>query len=242
MKFNEALRRSNIDLRVFSDLITDSVIHQYPEVGANKNLEETEFHQAMIVNADSMGYIFDINDDRPERIVKTMFTALATFLSVRKTSKADEAVMIEIQDVDGLFKLGAIVEYNINEENPDEPGNFSYTMTFNKEDIVDLEKRKTVRKYFSSDETFKSIMDKAAYDIGGFAFDREIFIYDACRVTVDTLLQILDHEAVEGQVVDIVEPGYFTASVAVNNGEKEFSITPDGHMKAIVKSDVMLGD
>ena len=171
-----------------------------------------------------------------------MFTALATFLSVRKTSKADEAVMIEIQDVDGLFKLGAIVEYNINEENPDEPGNFSYTMTFNKEDIVDLEKRKTVRKYFSSDETFKSIMDKAAYDIGGFAFDREIFIYDACRVTVDTLLQILDHEAVEGQVVDIVEPGYFTASVAVNNGEKEFSITPDGHMKAIVKSDVMLGD
>ena len=57
---------------------------------------------------------------------------------------------------------------------------------------------------------------------------------------MDSILQCLDHEAIPGQVVEIEMPGYFTASVAVENDEKVFSIVPDGHMKALIKSDVHL--
>ena len=71
-------------------------------------------------------------------------------------------------------------------------------------------------------------------------FERETYIYDACNIIIDSILQTLDHEAIEGQVVDIEMNGYFTASVAIENGEKIFSITPDGHMKALIKSDVAL--
>ena len=210
-------------------------------LGANKAYEDTEFHQALIVNADSIGYTFDNNDDRPERIVKTFFAGVSTYLSKRKVSKADECVALVLQDLSGQFKFAGIVEYFPN-ENPDEPGNWSYTMTLNEADLEDLEKRKTVKKYLVGDDAFKSIMDKVSYDVGGFVFERDTFIYDACLLVIDTIIQVLDHEAKEGTVVDVEMPGYFVASVAVENGEKVFSITPDGHMKALVKSDIELDD
>ena len=47
-------------------------------------------------------------------------------------------------------------------------------------------------------------------------------------------------EAKEGEIVDVEMPGYFKASVAVENGKKIFSIVPDGHMKQLVKSDIDL--
>lgn len=211
-------------------------------LGATKAYEDTEFHQALIVNADSIGYTFDSNDDRPERIVKTFFAGVSTYLTKRKVSKADECVALILQDTAGNFKFGAVVEYVPNEENPDEPGNWSYTMTFYEDDISDLEKRKTVKKFLVGDDAFKSIMDKVSYDVGGFVFERDTFIYDACLLVVDTILQVLDHEAKEGQTVDVEMPGYFVASVAVENGEKVFSVVPDGHMKAIIKSDIELDD
>lgn len=214
----------------------------YQAAGANKSYEETEFHQALIVNADSLGYTFDNNDDRPERIVKTFFAAISSYLSKRKVSKEDEAVALVLQDTAGNFKFAGIVEYFINAENPDEPGNWSYTMTLNEEDLTDLEKRKAVKKYLVGDDIFRNIMDKVSYDVGGFVFERDSYIYDTCLLVVDTIVQVLDHEAKEGQVVDIEMPGYFVASVAVENGEKVFSVTPDGHMKALVKSDIDLDE
>lgn len=207
---------------------------------AAKSYEDTELHQAMVVNADSIGFMFDNNDDRPERIIKSFFAAVATFLSKRKVSKTDEATAFVVQDINGVFKFAAFVEYHANEANPDEPGNWSYATTFREEDLQDLEKRKTVKKFLAGDPTFKQIFDKVSYDVGGFVFERETFMYDACNLVIDSLVQTLDHEAKEGEVVDVEMPGYFTASVGVENGEKVFSITPDGHMKALIKSDIQL--
>lgn len=208
---------------------------------ANKSYEDSELRQAFIVNANSVGYTFG-DDDRPERVIKAFFTGVSAYLSKRKISKADEAVALVLTDVSGLFKFAGIVEYHENTENPDEPGNWSYVMTLNEDDLIDLEKRKTVKKLLFGDDAFKSVFDKAAYDIAGIVFEHERFIYDACLLVVDSIVQVLDHEATEGQVVDIEMPGYFVASVAVENGEKVFSLTPDGHMKELIKSDVALED
>lgn len=210
--------------------------------GANKSYENTEFHQALIINADSIGYSFDNNDDRPERIVKTFFAGVSSYLSKRKVSKEDECVALILQDTSANFKFGAVVEYQPNKNNPEEPGNWNYWFTLNEEDIMDLEKVKSVKKYLVGDDAFKSIMDKVAYDVGGFVFEREAFIYDACILVVDTIVQVLDHEAKEGEKVEIEMPGYFIGQVAIENGEKIFGILPDDHMKKLIKSDIDLED
>ena len=216
-------------------------IRQHMESVANKSFEETEMKQTLVINADSMGYALD-TDDRPERLIKTVITSFAVYLSHRKVSKADEATALVLQDINGNFKFASIVEYHINESNPDEPGNWSFVMTFNKDDLEDLEKRKTVKKYLVGDDTFRRVIDKCGYDVGGLQFERDTFYHDSCIIVIDTLTQVLDHEAKEGEVVDIEMPGYFTMSVAVENGTKIFSITPDGQLKALIKSDVALDD
>lgn len=209
------------------------------EIGANKNMEETEMHQAFIVNADSAGYTFG-NDDRPERIIKAFFASTSAYLSKVKVSKADEAVALILTDVSGVFKFASIVEYHENKENPDEPGNWSYVMTLNEDDIADLEKRKVVKKLLYSGQDFKAVFDKVAYDVACIEFQHEHYMYDACLLVIDTLVQVLDREAKDGEVVDIELPGYFTASVSVEGGEKVFAVTPDGHQKEIIKNDIAL--
>lgn len=209
------------------------------DIGVNKSYQDTQLKQAFIINAGSIGYSFG-DDDRPERVMKAFFTGVSAYLSKRKVSKSDEAVALVLTDTSGIFKFAAIVEYHENTENPDEPGNWSYTMTVREDDLIDLEKRKSVKRLLFGDDAFRSVFDKAAYDIAGITFKHDSYMYDACLLVIDTIVQVLDTEAKEGEVVDIEMPGYFVASVAVENGEKVFSITPDGHMKALIKSDAAL--
>ena len=208
---------------------------------ANKNYEDTQMKQAFVINANSLGYTYG-DDDRPLRVMKAFFTAVSAYLSKNKIAKTDEATALVLTDTAGNFKFGAIVQYHENAENPDEPGNWSYTMTLNEEDLQDLERTKTVKKLLVGDMAFQSTMDKAAYDVAGIMFKHDSYIFDACTLCIETIIQVLDAEAKPNEVVDIEMPGYFVASVAIENGEKVFSIVPDGHMKSIIKEDVALED
>lgn len=211
----------------------------FEKLGAAKTYEETEMHQAFVVNANSAGYTFG-DDDRPERIVKAFFASTSAYLSKVKVSKADEAVALVLVDTAGNFKFAGIVEYHENKENPDEPGNWSYVMTFDSNTLDAIEKNKSLKKFLYSSEAFSAVFDKVAYDVAAIQFQHQTYMFDACSLVIDTLLQVLDREAKEGEIVDIELPGYFTASVSVEDGEKVFAITPDGHMKQIIKDDTAL--
>ena len=100
-----------------------------------------------------------------------------------------------------------------------------------------IEKDRTLKKLLYSSDAFKAVFDKVAYDVAGIQFQHQTYMFDACMLVVDTLLQVLDREAKEGETVDIELPGYFKASVAIEDGEKVFAVTPDGHMKQIIKDD-----
>lgn len=207
--------------------------------GAEKSYEETEMHQAFVVNANSLGYTFG-DDDRPERIVKAFFAATAAYLSKVKVSKADEAVALILNDVAGNFKFAGIVEYHENKENPDEPGNWSFTLTFEEKTLEILEKNKMVKKLLYSSDAFKAVFDKVSYDVAGIQFEHQTYMLDACLLVVDTLIQVLDREAKDGEIVDIELVGYFVASVSVEDNEKIFAVTPDGYLKQIIKDDTAL--
>jgi len=215
------------------------VIGLFADNGAAKTMEETEMHQAFVVNANSMGYTFG-DDDRPERITKAFFASVSYFLSKQKVKKQDEATALILTDVAGNFKFAAIVQYHENEDNPDEPGNWSYVMSFDPKSVENLEKSKSVKKLLFSSSEFTSIFDKVGYDVAAIQFNHSSYIFDACLLVVDTLLQVLDREAKEDEVVEIELPGYFTAAVAVEDGEKVYSLTPDGHMKEVIKDDTAL--
>lgn len=206
---------------------------------ANKSLEETEYNNTFVVNGSSMGYTFG-DDDRPERILKSIISSTSVFLSDHKTVDENTATALVLTDTAGNFKFAAIVEYHANENNSDEPGNWSYVMTFNEKDLSELESKKKVNKLLYGDTAFQSICDKVSYDVAAISFQQDHFMYDACLLLFDTIHDVLDAEAKEGEVVDIEIPGYITASVAVENDKKVFSIVPDGHQKNLIKDDSKL--
>lgn len=200
-----------------------------------KLYSETEAHAAFIVNADSLGYSFG-DDDTPERIVKSFFAATAAYLSKVKVSKADEATALILTNEAGIFKFAGIVEYH---QGNDDTNNWSFTMTFNEEDINNIEKKKKVNKHLYTTDAFKITFDTIAYDVGSIQFKHESYIYPGCLLVIDTIVQILDRES-NTDSIDIEFPGYFIASCGIENGEKVMSITPDGHLKEIIKSDIAL--
>lgn len=207
-------------------------------IGANKNFDETQMKQTYTVNLSAIGYKFR-EDDIPERLIKTFFASISTFLGLVKTTNANEASALVFSDISNNFKMAGIVEYHEN-DNADEPGNFTYTMTFNEDDLVDLEKEKVVKKYNCGDNQFITVFEKVAYDVGGIEMQHSTYIFNTCIIMIDTFVQILDAEAKEGETVDVVIPGYATLSVETQGDEKFFAVTPDGAMKALIKSDIAL--
>lgn len=206
---------------------------------AAKALTETEYHQAFIVNATSDGYAFG-DDDRPERLIKAFFAATAAYLSKKKVSKVDEAAALVLTDMSGAFQFGSVVQYHYNKDNPDEPGNWTYVQTFDQDDIDEIEKEVTVKKYLYSSDEFKVIFDKISYDIAGIQFQHSDYMYTCCLLLINTIKQVLDREAKDKEVVEIELKGYFKAAVGIENSVKVFSITPADHMKEVIKDDVAL--
>lgn len=207
--------------------------------GAGKTFEETELSQAYTVNINNQGYAFG-GDDIPERMFKSFIAATSVYLGKVKVSDPNVATALVLTDVSGNFKFAGIVEYHENEENKDEPGNWSYVLTLNEEDLTDLENTKEVKKYLYGDSAFITILDKVAYDVGGIEFQKDSYMYSCIEILIDTLVQVLDAEAVANDTVDIELKGYATFSVSVENDEKVFAVTPDGAMKALIKDDSAL--
>ena len=207
--------------------------------GAAKTFEETQMYQQYIVNCDTNGYAFG-GDDIPERMLKSFIAATSVYLGKVKVSDPNVAAALVLTDESGNFEFAGIVEYHENEENKDEPGNWSYVLTLNEEDLTDLENTKEVKKYLYGDDAFKVILDKVAYDIGGIEFQKDSFMYACCKILVETIVQVLDAEAVANDTVDIELKGYVTFSVSVEGDEKVYAVTPDGAMKKLIKDDAAL--
>lgn len=207
-------------------------------VMANKLMEETNMVQQFVVNANAEAYSF-ADPDVAEGIFRGFFTAVSTYLSRNKVADPEQAVALVLTDVSGKFMFAGIVQYTAN-ENPDEPGNWNYTMTFNEDDLNAISNKRALKKLLFGDMAFSKVFKDVCYDVGPIEFYKETYFYDAYLILVNTVKGTLDGEAKDGEVVDIEMPGYFVASVEVKNGEKVISITPDGAMKEIIKADDIL--
>lgn len=165
-------------------------------------------------------YMFDI-----------LITSMSDFLGLtkNKTNKTSLA----IKDLKGNLLLAGIVAYHPNEDE-EMPGNWSYEMTFNEDDIKDT------NIYLASDPQFKTVYGRVAYDLHGIEIPNAMHLQPLMNSTASTLKDWLDANAKEGEEVSVTLAGYFVASVEIEKGEKVFSIVPDGAMKRLIKDDSAL--
>ncbi len=159
----------------------------------------------------------------------SLFMAVSDFLGLVKSKDVKTALVVS--DLKGNFKFGAIVAYHAN-ENEEIPGNWSFEFTLNEEDVP-----KDAKVYSHIDTQFLRVLATTAKDLHSFRFTSAELVPEIMVLTIDTLKSWLDLNATDGEEKVIEMPGFFTASVAIENGEKIFSITPDGNLKRLVKGD-----
>lgn len=164
-------------------------------------------------------------------IYDTTVMAISDFLSQSKSKENKTA--LAIKDMKGNLVVAGIVTYHKN-ENEEMPGNWSYEFTFNEEDL------KGCNVKLSTDPHFQRVFAKTLNRLFGVEFNDILAMQPCVEEGINVLKQWLDVNAKENEEVSVEQPGYFVASVSIENGEKVFAIVPDGAMKRLIKDDSAL--
>lgn len=173
-------------------------------------------------------------DSRTADMYRVLFTSIADTLKYHEAKDA-KRIGMSIKDDKGHMKLGAILNFRAPEEGSDEDsGNWYLEMTFDPEDMKDLDV-----DVDNHTEVFVTCASKNAYDIANGRFRTTEMMFDVFNTAIDTLKDYLDQNVDMGEV-EVTLRGIFTASAAVEDGKKIMSIVPGEIIKQIIKNDAAL--
>ena len=131
------------------------------------------------------------------------------------------------------FIAAAIIEFF--EGNKDEIGNWSYTWTFNEEDIPE-----NARKITPYDQEFLSFFRTSAYNKYGMIFDAPDYAGVMFGYLLSVIKKYLLDNASEAEEWGVKLDGVIQFRVVVEDGEKLLSAEADGEIKQIVKDDAAI--
>ena len=199
-----------------------------------KDMNDTEMHNAFIVNANIKGYAFG-DDQRPERLIQSFFLAVAKMLHYKKVQDPKKAVAVILTDYSDDFKFAGVVHYNENSEGST-ADNWEVSLMLTKEEYADVKSEyEEVIEYKCNDNTFAQVFIDVAYDIGRVEFYGQ-YTFDAALIVVDSLVQVLDRESSDGPV-EIKCGNYLIAGAQIENNTRYYTLTADSDMKNIIKED-----
>lgn len=173
---------------------------------------------------------YDLSADHTNIVADILFTGVAQCLGDVKDRKFPSAFVFEANNKD--FIAAAIVQYFENKDDPSKPGNWSYTWTWYKDDVPANSKI-----YRTTQQELSSYFRGVSQGKYGMAFKDVAGITEVNRYLLVQIKKWLDENAKEGEEVGVEEPGIFQASVVIEDGEKVFSLVPEGEIKKLIKDD-----
>lgn len=202
-------------------------------------MKQFEFEQTSIPSQFSINlkdnYSILWVDSRTADLYRTLFTAIADVLKHNQSKDAGKIGM-SMKDDKGHFKFGAILTFKKPEEGSEEDsGNWYLEFTFDSNDMTDL-----MVDVDNHSDVFVRCAAEEANNICYGRFRSTEVMYQVFNCAIDTLIQFLDANASETEEVEVNLRGIFTASVAVEDGEKIMSIVPGEYVKQIIKNDAAL--
>lgn len=190
------------------------------ETAIPTNLSQVIATLGWSVDASQVSFIYD-----------TTLMAISDFLGQTKSKETKTA--LAIKDVKGNLIVAGVVTYHKNEDET-MPGNWSYEFTFDEEDLKGCDVR------LSTDPHFQRVFQKTLKRLFGLAIDDPLAFQPVIEESINVLKQWLDVNAKETEKVILEQPGFFEASVTVEDGEKIFALIPDGAMKRLIKDDAAI--
>lgn len=176
---------------------------------------------------------YDVGGDFTNIVADILFTGVAECLGDIKTKDFPVAFVFEENNKD--FIAAAVVQYFENKDDKNKPGNWNYCWTWYKEDVPD-----TARLVRTTDIQLASYFRSVSQSKYGIAFENSAGITEVLRYLLVQIKKWLDENASETEEVSIGEEGIFQASVVVENGEKVYSLVPEGEIKKLIKDDAAI--
>ena len=163
-------------------------------------------------------------------VFHTLIGALTKRLATLKNK--DKPVAIVYSDNKGEFLLGGVVKYHPNETEPEMPGNFTYELSFNKEDIVTDD---TVI-VDSNDSVYQAVMASFIETQFHAKLSSIHVLPRMIPIAIRSIINWLDENAKDKEITLEVEP-YYTCSAIIEKGIKILTISPSAEMKRLIKDD-----
>lgn len=179
--------------------------------------------------ASTSAYDWDPNETEP--IYTALFTSIARFLGYMKTKDGSGKISLSIDDYKGNLLVAALVTYIPNEDE-NMPGNWSFSFTFDPEDIKDV-----TNQFRSNDEAFHRIMAETTLELLHYRYINTMFQEDITKLCISMLKSCLDTNATTEDKYEIELPDIFIASVEVVDDHKVMSIEPSSKISRLIKGD-----
>ena len=173
---------------------------------------------------------WDMAPEHTDKCLYVLVNAVSQCLGAIKSTKNPVAVVFEENNLD--FICGAVVEYHENEDDSNNPGNWSYVWTFYKDDIPE-----NARKVTISEQGMSSYFRGTASQKYGMGFESQESLLDIMRFLLRTISQWLDDNAKEGEEIGVDLDGVVIFKATVENGEIVKAVEPIGEVKVLIKGD-----
>lgn len=166
-------------------------------------------------------------------VYRCIFRASAMMVKYNST-KDDHRVGFSFNDSNGEFVYGAILTFNPPEEDSEDGGNWTLDMTFNKDDMKDVDKS---LDNFSA--VFMTIMQTELYSSIHAMISSNEDVALVIALMMRAIFNFLDTNSNDSEeTVELEMPDVFLASVSFDsNGSKVYSLVPGSTVKQIVKND-----
>lgn len=173
---------------------------------------------------------FNWQADQTKPVLEILVSAFTRFLSANKSMKRD--VGLSLEDMKGNPIFGAVVRYRGNEEDPEMPGSWNYSFSFDGEPLKDLEVL-----FKCGDTSLHQFINSEGMRQYHIEFIEPARTLTLAQLLFEELKACLDTNAKETDEFSIELEDHFIATVAIEGTKKVFSITPSELMKQLIKSD-----
>lgn len=190
------------------------------------NLKETKIVEMFNQDLQALDMDFDMEAVIPffESVVITMGDFLGSIKDKEKITA------VTINNTKNELELGAFVKYFAGEDGT--KGHWNLVFTFNPEDITS-----DMRNISFNSGNLDTMLHHVAGSIYGLCFHSTASLHQSIIEFAQCIRKFLDANASETEKVELELPGFFTASVAIENGEKVFGFEAAEEIAQKVKND-----
>lgn len=194
-------------------------------------MKETQMYQTIITEAALVGW--DLTPTETDMLVKVTFNGITDYLALGKNKTVPQVVLV--QDIKGNNIAFGCVKYVPSEED-EEAGSWEYYWSFDTDDIPE-----NAAVYTIDNEAVQKVIAKRGHNMCRMVVGVLNYLSIATVIIFNALKDTLDQQnTVNGESFTIELPGFYEATIAIENGEKVFSITPKEEMKVLIKDDSQL--